>query len=36
MFMQVPMYKAVQYVSVKGEIEVALYNALESAFKISF
>ena len=30
------MHKSVQYDSVKGEIEVALYPALESAPKISF
>ena len=35
-FMQLSMHKSVQYDSVKGEIEVALYAALEGASKISF
>ena len=30
------MHKSEQYDSVKGEIEVALYTALETASKISF
>ena len=34
--MQLSMHKRVQYDSVKGEIEVALYAALEGASKISF
>ena len=32
--MQLSMHKRVQYDSVKGEIEVALYAALEGASKI--
>ena len=36
LFMQLSIYKSVQYDSVKGEIEVALYASLESASKISF
>ena len=34
--MQLSMHKSEQYDSVKGENEVALYTALESASKISF
>ena len=34
--MQLSMHKSVQYDSVKDEIEVAPYTALESAPKISF
>ena len=34
--MQLSMHKTVQYDSVKGEIEVAPYAALEGASKISF
>ena len=36
LFMQLSMHKALQYDSIKGEIEVALYAALEDASKISF
>ena len=36
LFMQLSMHKSVQYDSVKGEIEVAFYAALEGASKISF
>ena len=36
LFMQLSMYKSVQYDLVKGETEVALYTALESATKTSF
>ena len=36
LFIQLSMHKSVQYDSVKGDIEVALYAALESASKISF
>ena len=36
LFMQQSMYNSVQYDSVKGEIEVALYAALEDVSKISF
>ena len=36
LFMQLSMHKSVQYDSVQGEIEVALYAALESASKIPF
>ena len=36
LFMQLSMRKSVQYDSVKGEIEVALYTALDSASKIPF
>ena len=34
--MQLSMHESVQYDSVKGEIEVALYTSLESGSKISF
>ena len=34
LFMHFSMHKSVQYDSVKGEIEVALYAALEEASKI--
>ena len=36
LFMQLSMHKSVQYDSVKGEIEVSFYAALEGASKISF
>ena len=36
LFMQLSMHKSVQYDSVKGEIEVALYTAPESGSKISY
>ena len=36
LLMQLSMHKSVQYDSVKGEIDEALYAALEGASKISF
>ena len=36
LFMQFSMHKNVRYDSVKGEIGIALYAALEAASKISF
>ena len=36
LLMQLSIHKSVQYDSVKGEIEEALYTALESVSKISF
>ena len=36
LFIQLSMHESVQYDSVKGEIEVALYTSLESGSKISF
>ena len=36
LFIQLSMHKTIQYDSVKGEIEVAFYAALEGASKISF
>ena len=36
LFIQLSMHKTVQYDSVKGEIDVAFYAALEDASKISY
>ena len=36
LFMQLSMHRSVQYDSVKGEIEVEFYAALEGVSKISF